>query len=251
MKFEISKYMSKEKKIFIPWIKFLSFFILLTFFSACATSSAKYSIKSLERNQGQTKMVFMPIDIDLFEISVGGVPELKAEWTETGKKNVNDAVYEFLGGKQSISLDKYKTSDNETEDHAQLFRLFGVVGEAILLHYHSPANVNALPSKKEFQWSLGDTTDVVRNEYGADYAFFIRMSDQFSSGGRVALGVVTALVFGVAPASGIQTGYAYLVDLKTGEVVWFNFLQSGSFGDVREPESAKNAIAALLSEFPK
>jgi hypothetical protein len=98
---------------------------------------------------------------------------------------------------------------------------------------------------------LGDTTDVVRNEYDADYAFFIRMSDQFSSGGRVALGIVTAVLFNYVPPTGLQTGYAYVVDLNTGEVVWFNFLQSGNFGDVREPESAKKAISTLLAEFPK
>lgn len=249
MKLAFSKNMSKKNNLFIPWIKFLSFFILLLFFSACAGSSAKYSIKTLERNQGQSKMVLMPLDMELYEISVGGVPELKAEWTENGKKNVNKAVHGFLGSSKNISLMQYESSINETEDQAQLFRLFGVVGEAIFLHYHSPANT--LPSKKEFKWSLGDTPDVVRDEYGADYALFIRMSDQFSSGGRVALGVITAIVFGVAPAAGIQTGYAYLVDLKTGEVVWFNFLRSESFGDVREQESAKKAITFLLSEFPE
>jgi hypothetical protein len=187
--------------------------------------------------------------MELYEISVGGIPELKAEWTEKGKKNVSGAVNEFVSGNQKISLAQYNSSEDETEAHAQLFRLFGVVGEAILLHYHHP--YNALPSKKEFEWSLGDATDVLRDEYGADYALFIRMSDQFSSGGRVALGVVTAVLFGVAPASGMQTGYAYLVDLKTGEVVWFNFLRSQNFGDVRESESAKKAITTLLGEFPK
>lgn len=249
MKLEISKNICEKTIHFMPWLKFLALLTLLIFFSACTTNSAKYSIKELERNRGQTKMVFMPLDVELFEISVGGVPELKAEWTETGKSNVNEAVHEILRSKQSISLEQYRSSENETEAHAQLFRLFGVVGEAIYLHYHHP--FNALPSKKEFQWSLGDTTDVVRNEYGADYALFIRMTDQYSSGGRVALGVVTAVLFGVAPASGMQTGYAYLVDLKTGEVVWFNFLQGQSFGDVREQESAMNAIIYLLSEFPK
>ena len=175
MKSAFSIEMSEKNNLFIPWTKFLSFFILAVFFSACATSSAKYSIETLERNQGQTKMVFMPLDLDLFEISVGGVSELKAEWTENGKRNVNNAISEFFGSKQNISLSQYESSENETEAQAQFFRLFGVVGEAIFLHYHNP--VNALPSKKEFQWSLGDTTDVVRNEYGVDYALFIRMSD--------------------------------------------------------------------------
>ncbi len=193
-------------------------------------------------------MVLMPLELELYEISVGGVPELKAEWTENGRANVDDAIQGVLAGDHNISLMKYQSNGNETEAQAQLFRLFGVVGEAIFLHYHSP--VNNLPSKKEFKWSLGNAPDVLRDEYDADYALFIRMKDHFSSGGRIALGIVTAAL-GYAPPPGIQIGYAYLIDLKAGEVVWFNFLASQSFGDVREPESAKTAISTLLSEFPK
>ena len=39
-------------------------------------------------------------------------------------------------------------------------------------------------------------------------------------------------------AGGSQTGYASLVDLRTGRVVWFNNLARG-FGDLREPEPAR------------
>jgi hypothetical protein len=249
MKLVFRKQVSGKGNLYTPWSELLFCLISLIFFSACATSSAKYSVETLEKNRGQTKMLFMPLDMQLYEISVGGVPELKAEWTEKGKKNVSDAVNKFLMSNQSLSLAQFNSSENESEAQAQLFRLFGVVGEAIYLHYHHP--YNALPSKKEFQWSLGDTTDVIRDEYGADYALFVRMNDQFSSGGRVALGIITGALFGVVPHAGMQTGFAYLVDTKTGEVVWFNFLRSASFGDVREPESAKKAIATLLSEFPK
>lgn len=192
MKLALLKPWSEKNNFLLFWSKNFALFILLIFFSSCAVSSAKYSVETLERDRGQTKMVFMPLDLDLYEISVGGVPELKAEWTEKGRKNVSNAVQDFLLGKESISLSQYQSSEDESEAHSQLFRLFGVVGKAIFSHYHNP--YNTLPSKKEFQWSLGDSTDVIRDEYGADYALFVRMSDQFSSGGRVALGVVTAMV---------------------------------------------------------
>ena len=47
----------------------------------------------------------------------------------------------------------------------------------------------------------------------------------------------------------MQTGYASLVDLKTGRVLWFNRLQRGS-GDLREAEKAAETVDALLNEFP-
>jgi hypothetical protein len=47
----------------------------------------------------------------------------------------------------------------------------------------------------------------------------------------------------------MQTGYASLVDLSTGRVVWFNQLLRGS-GDLRDEENAAETIEALLREFP-
>jgi hypothetical protein len=46
----------------------------------------------------------------------------------------------------------------------------------------------------------------------------------------------------------MQQGYASLVDLETGRVVWFNHLLRGS-GDLREPEKAAETLDVLLSNW--
>ena len=52
-----------------------------------------------------------------------------------------------------------------------------------------------------------------------------------------------------------QLDYASLVDLKTGEVVWFNVVQAGSqvpgikFGDLRTPEGAAQMVERLLGRM--
>jgi hypothetical protein len=54
---------------------------------------------------------------------------------------------------------------------------------------------------------------------------------------------------------GGQFAYASLVDLKTGEVVWFNVLQTQSqmpgvtFGDIRSPEGAAQMVDRLLGRM--
>jgi len=53
----------------------------------------------------------------------------------------------------------------------------------------------------------------------------------------------------VALGGGVQVGYASLVDLRNGDVVWFNKLQRG-FGDLREAGPAKESIEALMSDYP-
>jgi hypothetical protein len=48
---------------------------------------------------------------------------------------------------------------------------------------------------------------------------------------------------------GMQVGYASLVDLNTGQIVWFNRLMRGT-GDLREPEKAAETLNVLLARFP-
>ena len=49
----------------------------------------------------------------------------------------------------------------------------------------------------------------------------------------------------VMPNGGIQQAFVSLVDLKTGNVVWFNYLVS-PVGDIRTPEGAAKMVDKLL-----
>ena len=39
----------------------------------------------------------------------------------------------------------------------------------------------------------------------------------------------------------IQQGYGTLIDVRTGDLVWFDFAQAESFGDTRNEKGAKDA----------
>lgn len=56
-------------------------------------------------------------------------------------------------------------------------------------------------------------------------------------------------LLGVGVGGGAQVGYASLVDLQTGQVLWFNQLQRG-FGDLRDAAKAAESVGALLAGFP-
>ena len=85
--------------------------------------------------------------------------------------------------------------------------------------------------------------------HDADYALFITVRDSYASAERAAAIVIGALL-GVGLQCGIQSGYAALVDLKTGDVAWFNFLARGG-GDIRTEQPAHETITTLLTDFPK
>jgi hypothetical protein len=51
-------------------------------------------------------------------------------------------------------------------------------------------------------------------------------------------------------SSGVHAGYAGLVDLRTGDLVWLNAdLKMG--GDVREADGASKRVVQLLEDFPQ
>ena len=119
-----------------------------------------------------------------------------------------------------------------------------------------------LPTKrgKGLDWTLGADAVKLGQKTGYDYALFLHAEDQVASTGRVALGVLGlagCIVGFCAPNVGgaEQLDYASLVDLKTGEVVWFNVVDAASqvpgikFGDLSTPQGAAQMVERLLGRM--
>lgn len=220
--------------------------------SACATKTFQ-QVNTLERDDSPLRVVLMPLDVQLSELTAGGLHEPKADWTTSARVNIRDALIEALRG-HGAELAVYVEGPGDPQvrrDQIQLVKLHEAVGQTILVHKFQPAL--ALPTKENvFDWSLGPKVASLRDEYDADYALFVFVRDSYSSGGRVAatvlLGIVTMGRY-ILPG-GQQTGFASLVDLDTGNIVWFNRLQRGA-GDLRTLDAARDSVAVLLTDFPK
>src|SRR3546814_762765 len=113
---------------------------------------------------------------------------------------------------------------------------------------------NRLPTKKRdnkadvFEWSLGSGVSALPGAKDANYALFIYNKDAYGSTGRKLL-QFTAALGGVSVKSGEHAGYAGLVDLKTGDLLWLN-ADGAMGGDVREVDGAEKRVSQLLEEFP-
>ncbi len=189
------------------------------------------------------KVVVMPMDVELFVVSAGGVLEPQAEWTTKALQNLKVAFHEReQTGK--VVFGEFPSEPDETID--SLNRLHGAVGTAINIHHFGPLK---LPTKEgRLEWTLGPEVAIVREKTGADYALFTFVRDSYTSSERAAAMVVAAL-FGVGLPGGVQLGYASLVDLSTGEIVWFSRLVRAK-GDLRDADKAKESLSALLDSFP-
>ena len=103
-------------------------------------------------------------------------------------------------------------------------------------------------------YSLQQMKAALREATGADYALFTYIRDSYASSGRKAmrvLGFLAGAAMGgyVDIGGGQQVGVATLVDLRTGQVVWFN-LMSNQSGDLRDAEGAKETVVDMLTGLP-
>jgi hypothetical protein len=207
-------------------------------------------LDKLPQADGGTQILVMPLDVELYELGAGGFLEPKAEWSAAAREYLTTAFRDAYAARsiRTLELDESKVPSAIADDVHQLIKLHGAVGNAMLIHEYAPPG--KLPAKEgRFDWSLGPSANILHTTFGADYALFVYVRDSYSSGGRVAVQIVGALL-GVGIQGGIQTGFASLVDLRTGNVVWFNRIIRGT-GDLRNAAAAKETTGVLLAGFPQ
>ena len=212
--------------------------------------------------QGDYKLLVMRPDVTVGSVTTGGMVEPRADWTEAARGHLLAALkaqQAERGGNAFIMERRDSIAGLEPETVAELERLHYAVGSSIALHKYSGAY---LPTKrgKGLDYTLGEDAVALGKRTGYDYALFLHAEDSFASGGRVALqvlGIAGCFVGFCAPNIGGagQFAYASLVDLRTGEVVWFNVLATGSqvagikMGDIRTREGADQMVERLLDRM--
>ena len=224
--------------------------ITVAFLAGCVAPVQRQT-KELRREPGKNPtIVVMPLDVELAELTAGGLPEPKAEWTDAALKHMRTALDTEAKDYKVILVD-FTRDSGTLEDRAtslDLVKLHRAVGSSILVHQYIPGR--ELPSKDgKFDWSLGPEVAAIARSHSGDYALFLFVRDSYASAGRVGVIVVAALL-GVGVPGGTQVGFASLVDLKTGDIVWFNRLLRGH-GDLRTPEAASETVKALVSDSLK
>lgn len=202
-----------------------------------------------ELQAGTARILLLEPSVRVGEQSTGGMFEPNADWTEQSRLNIerelarvqddlgNEVVrLELDGSPQTIPLQKY---------HA----LFGAVAGSVIEYQFFKGN--RLPTKKKteaFDWTVGPEIKDLAALQGFDYVLLIRTKDAYGSTGRKLL-QVAAMLGGIGVTSGEHIGYAGLIDVRTGNLVWLNAdLQMG--GDVRDPEGAEKRVRQLLEGFP-
>lgn len=224
--------------------RFLLCAALLAAFSVQAQEPSRHLAPGFTTRPADSTIVVLPADMELFSMSAGGVVEPRDDWTKAAQRNFATAL-----AAQGPRLGPHvRTMDAaQAEEFAEVTALHRAVADAISLHHRG--GWMELPTKRRaLDWSLGDAVKPLKERTGADYALFTWMRDSYASSERK-LAMVMLAALGAISVGGEQVGYASLVDLNTGRVVWFNQLNRMS-GDLREPKPAVETVETLLKGFP-
>lgn len=211
---------------------------------------------------GDYKLLVLRPDVQVSSLTTGGMEEPRADWTEQARAAIVAALraqQATRGGQVKIIEHRNELEGVSADELAEMERLNAAVDQSIVLHKYLG---EYLPTKagKGLDWTVGDAAINIGRKTGYDYALFVHAEDQVASGGRIALGVLGIagcfIGFCVPNVGGAQQlDYASLVDLKTGEVVWFNVVRARSevpgikFGDLRTPEGAAQMVDRLLNRM--
>lgn len=238
-------------------MKSIGFAVALAMAVVCAPAAAqeRTAVKSgftLPANSGKTILVFRPA-VSVGAQSTGGLFEPNGDWTEEARRNLDAALVAQqarLGNKVIPVAESY---GDQAQLVAEYTALFAAVSQSVINYQFFVGN--RLPTKKRdnkanvFDWSLGSGIATLPGAKDADYALFLYNRDAYGSTGRKLLQIAAMLGPGIAVKSGEHSGYAGLVDLRTGELLWLN-ADNAMGGDVRTPDGAQKRVSQLLEGFP-
>lgn len=181
--------------------------------------------------------------------SAGGTASPNADWTNSAR----GFMATELNSRQARFSTQLVFEPDLIGPDAALFSghkaLFSSVAYSVLNYQFFKGNRLPTRKNKAFDWTLGDGTKRMAELSGARYGLFIETRDEYGSTGRKLLQIFAAGFVGVGIKSGEHRGYAGLVDLNTGDLVWLNAdFEMG--GDVRNQEGMAKRVSQLLEDFP-
>lgn len=213
--------------------------------AACTTTNTKTAMAVTPPAPGATILLVKP-DIQLSLLTAAGMSEARADWTAQGVTNIQASLERSVASSSHTfrAVDPASAMDGRS---GQLLRLHEAVGNSILVFEYG---LLPLPTHEgSFNWTLGEGAQSLAEQYSADYALFTFGRGNYASSARVATFVVMSAL-GVGIPLGSQQVFTSLVDLRTGQVIWFNVGVAGPQADMRNPDGAQSLVDSMMKGAP-
>lgn len=202
------------------------------------------------------KIILFRPDIEVASLGTSGVPTPNPDWTKDARAFTLEAVQKNQAAKRTEIVPMPELTGDDAAYAAEYQSLYRAVSNSVMLHsYALKLPTKKLPNGKyKFDWTLGPGAKRLGELGGGNYGLFIFGYDAYATSGRKMMQVFmlvasTAIGGGFFPQGGQHFSYASLVDLDTGNIVWFNFYASKK-GDIRTREGAQERADTLLATLP-
>jgi len=190
----------------------------------------------------------VPPDIKVYELTAGGVPEWKDDWSAGATQNIIDsAVKNFQAKGIQVSQGPIPGEvENEFADIMSLYRAANASMKAYAI------GKNAFPTRAGLDYSVGPVQPVLEKT-GSDALLIISGRDSISSAGRKALmttGVIMGILTGFVaiPGGGSTSVEAALIG-PSGKILWYKPKADGT-SDLRDVDSSRKFMGDIFADLP-
>lgn len=238
------------------WTRIAPIAIVLLFSAGCTPLSLNGQPVSHPNLHNVRKIAILPPRIDVSEIGAGGIVEKIDDWSQKAVDNVFAAIEAELkarSGVESRRITLETLPDNLKSELQEAQLLFDAVNNSVLLHIYGPPPHRFEEQLVQFNYSLGSETARLQVD-DVDALLMLKGFDQISSAGRKTFqttAVLAAAALGVLliPQMGATVMSAALVDVRSGDILWYNFDRSEGANDLRDPNSAALFVKSLFSQL--
>lgn len=194
------------------------------------------------------KVVLLPPQVFVYELSAGGVPTRMADWETKARDNLAAAATRLSREADLFELVPAPALDPLLADQLEAhIGLYDRVAQSVFVYGRGDMAAWA-HKKNEFDYTVGPGLAFLREQTGADAALIVLGSDYISSGGRRAA-FIAGLALGIIMPLGQSFITAGIVDLTTGDVLWMSFDSSASM-DSRTPADVDGLMHDLYQTWP-
>lgn len=205
---------------------------------------------------GIHRVVVLQPEFRVFVQSAGGMREIEPGWTEQAQNALALAVERHLrhDPRFAVAAPVEPATAEEAavlREHVELFKVIAS-NSSMMIRFGGKAWQE---KKLQYDYTLGDGLALYGDRSNADYAFMIGGAQVKQTGGSVFMQLALAGTLGVVMPGGGTYLMLALVDMRTGDIVWFNSLEGGEvFGmtgsDLRKEGTADEVVGRLFDPFP-
>lgn len=208
-------------------LKFILSTLFLLILSGCKTTNSYTHVNAEKPSNGTAKILVMPVEVEINTLTASGDLELEVDLTEQAKSDVTESMFRqnVAENLQLIAMPELSSAHEELVN--QHIALYDSVGYAAMT-FTKVAQHKA----KSFDYSLGNGLAFLKEYTDADLALFVNAYNTNSSGGRIAAAAFAAM-WGVAIPMGVDFAIASVVDLESGDILWFSQPQVSSLQNIK------------------